>query len=684
MFSLQSCNCFDGIGIFAKQDKSRSLVQLQTPTETQHGVLPPEYSSAQPPSGLQSAFSSPAPSRTRTVSDSTAMPMRSGAQGIAVKNGPLPFPGKATTSATRAEVFEKFWATWSEERCDRSIGGAAGNNRSNSNSNSAPPTHLLLDDQLFLSPYGLGTHYFDDGLSSRDMVLLCLLHGINVIDTAPNYNGAECAIGQALAELFTKTNNVHRSLAPGSQQPASGSGSGALRTRESIVLISKVGNVVGTENIAKCRQLVSQAKQNSSSSTDGGDGKDQRGQHYQPPGSILSYGSERKDVCHCVHPDWIEAELERTLRRLNCETLDVLLLHNPETWLYLAGFYHTGGREDGKTSTAGGGSGSCATQQQTARDRDDLEEYFYHAILKPAFAKCEELVKANKIQYYGVSGAFYPLRPSEPQHLVLEKVLAVAGPNFKVLQFPCNFAEPEALFQPQCARNPDGSKRKTQIPSLPTQKKIEGKTLIEQAEENNLFLLTNRPLNGIFKEAPGVCRFASETPINSALQPEDVDMLESKLSRHLEIATSTTGVVLDTSPSVANSNKVAGTSPAPSDLNLDDDEDEEDPAVTGQLAGKSLLILGGLQIGTVLCGLRTPHYLANMLEVVVNYQGFRLKKTKAMLQAAANNDNQKHTRLGDESFYKQTAIETVQDLHRSVSMWLCMAATKEDDRVRNL
>ena len=36
---------------------------------------------------------------------------------------------------------------------------------------------------------------------------------------------------------------------------------------------------------------------------------------------------------HCIHPEFIADQLTRSLQRLNMETLDVYLLHNPEYYL---------------------------------------------------------------------------------------------------------------------------------------------------------------------------------------------------------------------------------------------------------------------------------------------------------------------------------------------------------------
>ena len=98
-------------------------------------------------------------------------------------------------------------------------------------------------------------------------------------------------------------------------------------------------------------------------------------------------------------------------------------------------------------------------------------------------------------------------------------------------------------------------------------------------------MLFNRPLNGIYKECRGICRFSSAIPMHSEFQPEDVGQLEFTLSQSLQLS--------------------AGV-----------DTDEDEAMVTGQLAAKTLLVLTSLHQGTVLGGLRTEAYLEDAWRVL--------------------------------------------------------------------
>ena len=208
---------------------------------------------------------------------------------------------------------------------------------------------------------------------------------------------------------------------------------------------------------------------------------------------------------------------------------------------------------------------SCAYTVYTRPHSDDsakslyderVESAFYERVLRRAFEELEQQVAQGNIQFYGVSGAFYPLRESEPQHLLLARLVEIAGPHFKVIQFPLNFAEIQPLVASQVARKADGGVfRKEDHELLP---------LVALAEKHSICMLSNRPLNGIYKEARGVCRFSSSVPMNSQFQAEDVDQLEFKLSQHLTLPQS--------SPSA----------------DAQDEDGYGDQSVTGQLSGKSM------------------------------------------------------------------------------------------------
>ena len=56
----------------------------------------------------------------------------------------------------------------------------------------------------------------------------------------------------------------------------------------------------------------------------------QRKKEGRPFPNLVKYA---EGLDHCIHPDFLDDQLTRSLERLNLETLDVYLLHNPEYYL---------------------------------------------------------------------------------------------------------------------------------------------------------------------------------------------------------------------------------------------------------------------------------------------------------------------------------------------------------------
>ena len=115
-----------------------------------------------------------------------------------------------------------------------------------------------------------------------------LLNGFNLIDTSSNYSdgGSETLIGNLVNEMIER-----REL-----------------DREEVVVVSKVGYVQG--------QNMQIAQENEA-----------RGRAFP---EMVKY----MDGCwHCIHPDFLQDQLSRTLERLQISALDVYLLHNPEYFL---------------------------------------------------------------------------------------------------------------------------------------------------------------------------------------------------------------------------------------------------------------------------------------------------------------------------------------------------------------
>ncbi|MEO6599656.1 MAG: aldo/keto reductase, partial [Polyangiaceae bacterium] len=263
---------------------------------------------------------------------------------------------------------------------------------------------------LTVSGIGFGSYRVDDVHPEQRAALeLALGSGLNLIDTSSNYGDgrSERLIGEVLQTAI---------------------GKGEL-TRAEVVVVSKVGYVQGQSH-----QLAAARK---------GLGK--------PFPEMVEYS---EGLWHCNHPDWLDDQLTRSLERLGLETLDVLLLHNPEYFL---------------ADAAKRGQGTLAG----ARDE------FYQR-LERAFAHLEREVARGRIAYYGVSSNTATGNAEARDTTDLARMLAAAevvSPgqhHFRVIEVPLNLLESNALFGGNGAES-----------------------VLTTAAASGVALLANRPLNAI-------------------------------------------------------------------------------------------------------------------------------------------------------------------------------------------
>lgn len=119
---------------------------------------------------------------------------------------------------------------------------------------------------------------------------------------------------------------------------------------------------------------------------------------------------------HCMHPNYLQTQIDQSLKNLQLETIDLYYLHNPETQLPVVG-----------------------------------PDEFYKR-LKKVFELFEKNVSHGKIQIYGLATWTAFREPVEAkEYISLEKTLKIAeevgGQNhhFKAIQLPYNMAMLEAL-----------------------------------------------------------------------------------------------------------------------------------------------------------------------------------------------------------------------------------------------
>lgn len=268
--------------------------------------------------------------------------------------------------------------------------------------------NILGQTGLGCSAIAFGSYRVHISLQEHQQALEhALLSGINLIDTSSNYadGGSEELIGAVLKRLSGQ-NKINR---------------------EEMIIVSKVGYLQG-QNYALSQQLK------------------QQGRAFP---ELVEYSSGLE---HCMHPDFISDQLSRSLNRLQADTIDVYLLHNPEYYLLNA--------------------------QKQGLDLDTARQEYYRRI-EQAFLHLEIEARNGRIQYYGISSNAFPVNQNRYDFTSLEKCLKIAESishdhHFRVVQFPMNISEQGAI----CEENQAGNN-----------------SVLEFAEKNNLAVLINRPLN---------------------------------------------------------------------------------------------------------------------------------------------------------------------------------------------
>lgn len=259
-----------------------------------------------------------------------------------------------------------------------------------------------------VSQAGFGGYRVSSGIAEHlESIVQALSKGINLIDTSANYTdgGSERLVGQALQQLIDEGN----------------------LSREQVVVISKAGYLQGQN------YLVSQ----------------KRKEQGEPFPDLVLY---EKNLEHCIHPEFLEDQLERSLKRLQLGTLDVFLLHNPEYYL------------------------DWAAQQ--GMQLDDARATFYRRI-ELAFQFLESAVAKGKIRYYGISSNSFGMAVDDNEFVNLSQVWQIAQTispdhHFHVVQMPLNLFENAAVLN---LNQPDGQ------------------SVLQFAQIKRLGVLTNRPLN---------------------------------------------------------------------------------------------------------------------------------------------------------------------------------------------
>lgn len=120
---------------------------------------------------------------------------------------------------------------------------------------------------------------------------------------------------------------------------------------------------------------------------------------------------------HCMTPNYLQSQIDQSLRNMNLACLDLFYIHNPESQL------------------------------------GEIDRETFEARLAQAFEKLEENRSGGKLRFYGAATwNGFRVPPQSPGFHSLERMFniarAVGGENhgFRFIQLPFNLAMPEALL----------------------------------------------------------------------------------------------------------------------------------------------------------------------------------------------------------------------------------------------
>ncbi|MEJ2545853.1 MAG: aldo/keto reductase, partial [Calditrichaceae bacterium] len=235
------------------------------------------------------------------------------------------------------------------------------------------------DTKLFCSQTGFGSYrIYKSFPEHREALKHAILNGINLIDTSANYadGSSEELIGEVINDLI----------------------SNKKIKRDNLIIITKAGYLQG-HNYKE-----SQNRKNENNSWP----------------ELVEYGP---GIEHCIHPDFLEDQLNRSLERLQLNTIDFYLLHNPEyylSWAHKVGIPLNEARQE------------------------------YYQRISQAFNYLEREVAKGRIQYYGISSNTFPSHTDDYNFTCLETVWHIANNiatkhHFRVVQMPMNLIEHQAV-----------------------------------------------------------------------------------------------------------------------------------------------------------------------------------------------------------------------------------------------
>ncbi|MGB3508168.1 MAG: aldo/keto reductase [Microcoleaceae cyanobacterium] len=246
------------------------------------------------------------------------------------------------------------------------------------------PEHFREFHNLTASSIGIGTYIGAADSETDNLVTEAIIKsvksGINLIDTAINYRSqhGEKSVKEALIKLI-ESKTV---------------------SREELIICSKGGFIPNREK------------------------KEWFQREYVDNPKFNIQATDMVGEIHSMHPEYIQDQLERSLRNLGVETIDIYYLHNPESQLGIIS-----------------------------------QDEFYNRILA-VFEVLEKAADAGKISAYGIATwQGFRVPPTNEKHInlaktkyiaqnIAQKVAGGSCDRFQFIQLPVNLTMPEGIISP--------------------------------------------------------------------------------------------------------------------------------------------------------------------------------------------------------------------------------------------
>ncbi len=125
---------------------------------------------------------------------------------------------------------------------------------------------------------------------------------------------------------------------------------------------------------------------------------------------------------HCMTPDYLEHQIEQSLRNLGTDSIDLFYIHNPESQL------------------------------------SAVDKYTFEARIAKAFERLEAIRSSGRIRFYGAATwNGFRVTPDNQSYHSMERMVGIArqvagdAHGFRFIQLPHNLAMPEAYLLPNQA-----------------------------------------------------------------------------------------------------------------------------------------------------------------------------------------------------------------------------------------